>query len=35
MSKMPYAEPWRVKMVEPLKMLSREERVQKDCQSGF
>lgn len=29
MSKMPYSEPWRIKMVEPLKTLSREERVAK------
>ena len=35
MSKMPYAEPWRVKMVEPLKMLSREERVQKIAKADF
>jgi len=35
MSKMPYAEPWRVKMVEPLKMLSREERVQKIAKADY
>ncbi|MCB5267427.1 MAG: tryptophanase [Candidatus Cloacimonetes bacterium] len=35
MSKMPYAEPWRVKMVEPLKMLSREERVAKIKAASF
>ncbi|MDD3535738.1 MAG: tryptophanase [Candidatus Cloacimonetes bacterium] len=29
MSKMPYSEPWRIKMVEPLKTLSREQRVAK------
>ncbi|MEF3694880.1 MAG: tryptophanase [Candidatus Cloacimonadota bacterium] len=29
MSKMPYAEPWRIKMVEAVKMLSREERIEK------
>ncbi|HOH46727.1 MAG TPA: tryptophanase [Candidatus Cloacimonadota bacterium] len=29
MSKMPYAEPWRIKMVEAVKMLTREERIQK------
>lgn len=29
MSKQPYAEPWRIKMVEPLKILSKEEREQK------
>ena len=26
---MPYAEPWRIKMIEPLKTLSRDERMQK------
>jgi len=26
---MPYAEPWRIKMIEPLKTLTREERAQK------
>ncbi len=29
MESMPYAEPWRVKMIEPLKMLSREDRKEK------
>lgn len=28
MEHMPFAEPWRIKMVEPLKMLSREQRIQ-------
>ncbi|MDD5537298.1 MAG: tyrosine phenol-lyase, partial [Candidatus Cloacimonetes bacterium] len=27
--KQPYAEPWRIKMVEPLKILNREERAEK------
>ncbi|MCB5250411.1 MAG: tryptophanase [Candidatus Cloacimonadales bacterium] len=29
MKSMPYAEPWRIKMIEPLKTLSRDERMQK------
>ncbi|HOQ79653.1 MAG TPA: tryptophanase [Candidatus Cloacimonadota bacterium] len=29
MKLMPYAEPWRIKMIEPLKTLTREERAQK------
>ena len=29
MSKMPYAEPWRIKMVEHVKMLTKEERTKK------
>ncbi|MDD2331039.1 MAG: beta-eliminating lyase-related protein, partial [Candidatus Cloacimonetes bacterium] len=29
MEKMPYAEPWRIKMVEPLKVLTRDEREHK------
>lgn len=29
MIKQPYAEPWRIKMVEPLKILNREERAEK------
>lgn len=29
MNSQPYSEPWRIKMVEPLKMLTREERIQK------
>ncbi len=29
MESMPYAEPWRIKMIESMKMLSREERAQK------
>ncbi len=29
MKTMPYAEPWRIKMVEPLKILTREEREKK------
>ena len=35
MSKMPYAEPWRIKMVEAVKMLSREERIQKIKKAEF
>ncbi len=35
MSKMPYAEPWRIKMVESLKMLSREERVAKIAKADY
>ncbi|HQB98403.1 MAG TPA: beta-eliminating lyase-related protein, partial [Candidatus Cloacimonadota bacterium] len=29
MTKQPYAEPWRIKMVEPVKILTREERLAK------
>ena len=29
MNKQPYAEPWRIKMVEPLKILSKEQREAK------
>ena len=35
MSKMPYAEPWRIKMVESLKMLSREERTAKIAKADY
>ena len=35
MSKMPYAEPWRIKMVESLKMLSREERIAKIAKADY
>lgn len=35
MEKMPYAEPWRIKMVEQIKNLSREERIQKVEAAGL
>lgn len=35
MESMPYAEPWRVKMIEPLKMLTREERAEKVKQAEY
>ncbi len=35
MEKMPYAEPWRIKMIEPVKILTREERVEKIKKADF
>lgn len=35
MKNMPYAEPWRIKMVEPVKQLSREQRIAKIEQAEY
>ena len=35
MDKMPYAEPWRVKVIEHVKMLTKEERQKKIQQAGY
>src|SRR5574344_278851 len=35
MNTQPYAEPWRIKMVEPLKILTREERIAKIRKTEF
>lgn len=35
MNTQPYAEPWRIKMVEPLKVLTREERIEKIRKTEF
>ncbi|GAB1467644.1 hypothetical protein MASR2M64_03220 [Candidatus Cloacimonadota bacterium] len=35
MNKMPYAEPWRIKMVEQVKVLTREERIEKIAKAEY
>ncbi|HHV36413.1 MAG TPA: tryptophanase [Candidatus Cloacimonetes bacterium] len=35
MNTQPYAEPWRIKMVEPLEILTREERIEKIRETEF
>ena len=35
MNKMPYAEPWRIKMVEPLKILNKQQREEKIIEAEY